>query len=521
MLPSHPAPSVGHEGRDAQAEALPRQQSFEPPLSVPAHQREAFRRLFDPEHMLAVFRRELPPLADGPIHVATCSVRPGRSDKPFKKGQMQLVYRVGIQVGAEAPREYRLLGLSPAGIGFPWPDRAGTEERLRDHPAVRPFRQLSLQIEDLQLALFLFPLDPALPGLATITGSGGARWLASFLPECRAGAKVERIDCELSHYKPFNRAVLRVRAALSRLDAPASERTVYVKVFYDDKGAAQHRDLASLWSVAQQSASLRVPEPLGYDPEQRLLVMSEATGERSLNDWVRLLRKGQPLPAGTDLERVERCVRIAARALHDLQRSGLRPDERYTFSDELTHLRRDWKLLRPEPGTHAEAVMLFERLQRRLEALAPVDEPLVPAHGEYRHQQLVGDERSLTLIDWDSYCLANPVMDAARFLARFRRDGARCPDGAPEFGRLVEAFREEFLGPRPEVAAHLALYEGLHVTKLLLRCFGHASRGEDMTRLVQVLATVAEELLDRAEADGCRGPGTGALPAGRGKEGPS
>jgi len=506
-------PSASNEDLDEDAAsdapvAAPRARTFEPPLSVPAHQREAFRRLFDPEHMLAVFRRELPPLCDGPIHVATCSVRPGRSDKPFKNGQLQLVYKVGIQVGAEAPKDYRLLGLSPAGIDFPWPDRAVIEERLRDHPSVRPFRELSLHIEQLQLALFLFPLDPALPGLATITGSGGARWLASFLPECRAGANVDRTECELAHYKPFNRAVLRVRAALAHPDAPASERTVYVKVFYNDRGADSHRDLASLWSTAQRSTSLRVPEPLGYDPEQRLLVMSEATGERCLNDWVRCLRKEQPLPAGTDLDRVERCVRIAARALHELQRSGLRPDERYTFADELSHLRRDWKLLRPEAGTHAEPVAQFERLQRRLEAMAPDDEPLVPAHGEYRHQQLVGDERSLTVIDWDSYCLANPALDAARFLARFRRDAARCPDGASAFGRLVQAFREEFLGPRPEVAAHLALYEGLHVTKLMLRCFGHASRGEDMTRLVRVLAAVAEELLDRAEAAGCGSEGS-------------
>jgi aminoglycoside phosphotransferase (APT) family kinase protein len=248
--------------------------------------------------------------------------------------------------------------------------------------------------------------------------------------------------------------------------------------------------------------------------------MSEATGERNLNDWIRQLRKGEPLPDGTDLERVERCVRIAARALHDLQRSDLRPDERYTFADELRHLQRDWKLLRPEPGTHAEPVARIEQLQRRLELMAPVDEPLVPAHGEYRHQQLVGDERSLTLIDWDSYCFANPALDAARFLARLRRDAVRCPGGAGAFGRLTQAFREEFLAPRPELAAHLALYEGLQVTKLLLRCFGHASRGEDMTRIVLVLATLAEELLDRAEA-ARRGHDTEAPPAGRGSAGPS
>ena len=114
-----------------------------------------------------------------------------------------------------------------------------------------------MQIEDLQLALFLFPLDPALPGPATVTGSGGARWLASSLPEARAGAKVERIECELSHSKPFNRAVLRVRAALARPDAPATERTVCVKVFRNDRGGDNHRELV----VARRGHDRTDPRP--------------------------------------------------------------------------------------------------------------------------------------------------------------------------------------------------------------------------------------------------------------------
>jgi hypothetical protein len=473
------------------------------PLSLPPEQRDLFSRLLDPDHMLAVFRRELPPMAERAIRVATCSIKPGRSEKPLRKGKLELVYRIGIEVGDEPAREYVLLGVSPVGAEFPARDVMERARVLRDHPAVSPFTQLAVHVRDLQLGLMLYPLDPALPGLAAITGSDGARLLASFLPECRRGAEVERIECELMHYKPFNRAVLRVRALLSRRDgasASASRRTVYVKVFYNDRGAVNHEELASLWSVAQRSKFLRVPEPLGYDPDQRLLVMSEAEGERHLNEWIRCIKKGQPLPAGASSERLERCVVSAARALGELQGSGLHP-ERYEYENELAHLRRDrGRLDQDVEERYPELIGSLDALVRRLEALAPVEEPLVPSHGEFRHQQLVGDEDSLTLIDWDSFCLANPAMDAARWLARLTCDSLGDHAGTPGLEWLAATFRREFLSLRPDAAAHLALYEGLHVTKHLVRAFAHASRGDNRLQHIRLLALTAGSLLERVEA---------------------
>ena len=474
-----------------------RSRSRQLPLSIPPAQRDLFRRLLDADHMLAVFRRELPPIAQREIRVTSCSIKPGRSEKPFRKGQLELVYRLGIEVGSEPPREYILLGVSPVGAGFPGREVLERARILRDHPAVSPFVQLAVHVQYLQLGLLLYPMDPALPGLAAITGSGGAQLLASFLPECRRGAKIERIECELKHYKPFNRAVLRVLALLS---SPAAQRAVYVKAFYNDRGATSHRELAALWSVAQRSAFLRVPEPLGYDPDQRLLVMSEATGERHLNGWIRCIKKGQPLPAGVSLERVERCVVSAAKALGELQGSGLCPDERYTYEDELAHLKRDRGLLDQDVQEQfPELLACFDALLRRLEALAPVNEPLVPSHGEFRHQQLVGDEDLLTFIDWDSFCFANPALDAARWLARLVRDSLGAHAGTPGMEWLAMTFRREFLAPRPEIAAHLALYEGLHLTKQLLGAFGHASRGEDKLEHIRLLAAAADSQLERVE----------------------
>src|SRR5262245_1582029 len=233
------------------------------------------------------------------------------------------------------------------------------------------------------------PCDPALPALAELTRDGAAGWLAPHLSECRGGAVIERIACELCQCKPSKRAVLRVTAHF----AGGSARACYVKAFADDRGAAMYEQLAALWSATRSASCLRLPEPLGYDAPRRLLLFSAAPGERHLTAWIRCLRKGRPLPAGVDLQRVERALAIAARALAELQVARVQPTERRTFASEVAGLQAGVAAQRN--GPHRELAARADALLERLRALAPQREQLLPAHGGFRHQQIVGDEHSL------------------------------------------------------------------------------------------------------------------------------
>lgn len=484
--PDDPSPPIPPEPGQSGSRGLPLS------LSV---RRALFGRLLDSEHMLGVLRRALPALTGARIDVEKCKTRFVRSEEASREGKVHLLFKTRIKEAGLAARKFVLLGVAPVASGYLGPELDERSRALRDHPWVKPFCRLSSYVEDLRLALLFFPLDPVLPGLAEITGTEGERLLASFLPDCRAGAKVERIDCELQHYKPFERAVLRVRAKLSgSLDA-AARPTVYVKLFADDRGRSSYEGLSDLWSVAQGSRYLRVPEPLGYDPDRRMLVLNEAPGKPDLRAWIKRLARGQPLPAGVDLERVEACLRVAAGVVRDLQRSDIRPAERRTFLGELAKLRKKRALLPEDLGaTRPELVARFEALLQRLESLAPLDERLVPAHGSYRHKQMIGDEHSLTLVDWDGFCLANSALDAGTFLGLLLR-----PGGAPELDELAAAFRREILELQPDVGTHLALYEGLALTKRVLRSLKGLSRGEEVSSDTGPLAAAAEARLDLFE----------------------
>lgn len=453
-------------------------------------------RMLDPEFMLQVFRRELPASCDEPVRVLGCKVKPAKtasSRKAIRDGRSECVYRLEIGCGNGVTREVVLLGLAPISADFPG---SALEERCRElgaHPAAAPFGRLALRLESIPIGLLFFPLDPALAALAEVASPAAAELLAPHLCECRAGARIESCAYELCHYKPKERAVLRVSLAFAAPNGAPAARSVYVKLFADEHGAASHRELAALWEAARRSRWLRVPEPLGYDAGRRMLVLAEVPGGRALADWIHCLEHDLPLPRGVDQARLESCVLAAARALTELQASGVRPAKTRTYRDVLASLGKDRELLAGRAhGAPPELVTRALALVARLESAAPTDEPLVPSHGGARHKQTVGDEHGLTFVDWDGFCLANPALDAATFLARLRLEPITNPGHGGALEQLAERFRSEFLRHSRAAARHLELYEGLVLSEQMLRSFRRSARGA-------VAGAVAERLMDAAE----------------------
>ena len=502
--PVEPTPLRDSDPENQQAPRRPTEQDGRPgagrlPLATFSDRRDLFERLLDADFMLPVFQRELSAASALPIRVVGCSIKPAKtvsSRKNIRDQRMRLVYRLDIELEAGTRRELVLCGAAPVAADFPEPELEQRCQSLRDHPLAAPFQRLALWVTSLELGLLLFPVDPGLPALAEVTGPEAARLFAPHLPECRAGARIEGIECDLRHYKPGERAVLKVRSTL-RTGTNVTHRTVYAKLFADQQGAVCHAELQALSAAARRSDSLRIPEPLGYDAERRMLVMAEVPGGRDLAQWIHCIENEKPLPPGVDLQRLERCLLAAARALSTLQRSRVEPSARRTYQDALAPLRKDCALLRgdanaPLSPLAARALALVQRL----ESLAPLEECLVPSHGGCKHKQTIGDEHGLAFVDWDGFCLADPALDAATFLARLRLEPVTTGRGM-ELERLAQSFRSVFCSLSPGAARHLALYEGLVLTEQMLRSFRRTSRDGAMAGTIERLASAAEERLAR------------------------
>jgi hypothetical protein len=451
-------------------------------------------RALDMAFMLQIFQRELPALADTPIQVVECRASVGKTRSALKQKKLRVTYHVVVESVEGQKRHYNLLGILPVTSAFLSPELLESCRTAQGHPAVVPFARLATYVPELQMGVQFLPVDLALPALIEATQPDCRRLVAPFIPECQNGSTLEQIDSELLRYKPGTRCVLKFTLRLSDATGNLCQQVVFGKLFADDRGAAIYRDMQTLWEASRRSGCLRVPEPLGYDPERHMLVMAEAHGTRDLNTWIKCLEAEQPLPPGVDLSRLERCMAMVTEALSELHRSGVRPRESRTFYKELADACKDLALIRHEhPELAREIEGVLERLQTRL----PQNERLVPCHGAFRPEQLMGNDEYLILLDWDGLTLAHPALDAASFLCRLRHVLITQPGKASQLESLAEVFRREFCAREPAVPQReLALYEALGLMDLALRALRNSKRKEHIVTHTDCLVAEAERLLD-------------------------
>lgn len=467
------------------------------PLATPEDLKPLMMRALNIDFMLPIFRRELPAWTNAPIQVLGCKARAGKARSALQQRRLRVTYRVVVEFVGGQQRHYDLWGTLPVTSAFLSPKLLAYCHNASGHPAVTPFERLAAYIPELQMGLQFLPVDVALPALIEATRPEGSRLVTPFIPECQNGATLEQARSELLHYKPGNRGVLKFTLQLSHTAGNQLQRVVFGKFFADDRGADIYRDMQTLWDVACRSRCLRIPEPLGYDAERRLLVMAEAPGDQDLHVWVKCLEKQQPLPPGVDLSRLERCMNVVAEALRELHQSKIRPREVRTFQEAWTDAHRDLELMR---HGHPELAYDIKRVLERLHASMPHNEQLVPCHGGFRHKQLMGNDRYLTMLDWDGLTLAHPAVDAANFICRLRHEPLTEPGKARELEWLAVVFRRAFLTREPEVApCHLALYETLVLIDFALRALRRPRRRGHVVTHIQRLVAEADRLLDSRE----------------------
>ncbi|GEM_PF-3588381 len=472
------------------------------PLAIPSELADVAQRALDGKYMVELFRRELPRFCTVPIRVLGCRPRAVKSRSALRERKLRVTYTVKLEIADGRPVRRSLLGTVPSKNRENDPRLEPLCRAAAGHPSLAPFRRPIMYVPELRMSLQVFPLDRRLPALLEMTGPGNEVLLAPFLSECRDGATIEQLATEVLHYKPRNRCVLRLTARLADPRRGPSERVVYAKIFADDRGAASHRAMLKLWDVAHRSKHLRLPEPLGYDADRRMLVMAEAPGERDLALWLRAVEKGQPLPDGVDHPRLARCIQVVAAALAELHGSGIEPNAARTFAGEVESQRSDLKLVGDRQGA---LVAELESLLDRLDLAAPDDDRLAPSHGGFRHTQLVGNDEHLTIIDFDGLCMASPALDAANFVCRLRHAPITQPTAPPNLKRLAELFRAEFLRHEPHVRpGNLRRYEALVLSETALRLFRRPGRGRELADEVMALIAESHRLLDSISLEGER-----------------
>ncbi len=137
-----------------------------------------------------------------------------------------------------------MVATAPVSPDFLGPELLQLSRTAGEHPAARPFTQLTAYVDDLEMALLILPVDPALPGLAEITGPDRGRLLTRHIKDCR-DTIVRRAEWTIRRYVPARRCELAFTIA-TEATGRLTERDVRVHVFADDRGRVHHENMEAI-----------------------------------------------------------------------------------------------------------------------------------------------------------------------------------------------------------------------------------------------------------------------------------
>jgi hypothetical protein len=364
-------------------------------------------------------------------------------------------------------------------------------DQVRGRQEVAAFTDPVAVIDELGMTVQVFPVDGELPTLVQATDPAVAARALGELLASSGHADDEIVACSVEpvHYNRRHRCMSRYHLDL----AGGRSSVLYGKVSNDGAGARTPGIVDGLRTTLP-GAWFALPECLGFDAGLQLVVLTEIPGIPQVAQLIRARLGGDPAPvAGLTLEdAVDACGRIAA-ALHG---SGLRLGPLRPFEEQLASLRAELAPIRritPELG---------ERLARQLELVetsgaATAGLPLCQSHGDFTYTQLIFDGPRSGLVDFDTFCQAEPAFDLGRFLAylRFAETKARGLAGTQRV-ELIEQLAQRFTtaytraGGAVEALARVDAYEAIS----LIRQAAHSWQNLKGARLDHVLTVLDERV---------------------------
>lgn len=355
------------------------------------------------------------------------------SDPPVVEGCR--VSRIRYRAGSRCLIQYALTLRDPGSA-------TATRQTVTGMLYARPAKRLRLahelpdavQVADPDMLISIFPSDHKLThARAVMEGRDPALREAVLSAFGDAGAwTIDSVAVDAIRYREGLSLVARYTVGARHLREPRTlQRVFYVKA-YADRGAAREafRHLRTLASHATACGSVvRVDPPVACLENLGAIVLPAAEG-RPLGDYLSAAPEREALDA----------VRQASRALARFNTSRAPMRRRYTASEYVQSLGRPAAIL---GWACPELRQAIEQVTRAIAAdLREVE--VRPTHRDMKPEHLLLSGPLTTLIDLDSSAAADPVLDIALMLARFRaaKSAGDIPD--ERLDSLGAAFAEEY-----------------------------------------------------------------------------
>jgi thiamine kinase-like enzyme len=344
-----------------------------------------------------------------------------------------------------------------------------------------------VQAPDLDVSLQAFPADSSLPALATYCDTSAGSPLPGYLQEAARLLLADESWQVLSaralpvRYKPASRCVIRYELALQRGEHLTRGLTLFGKVYANPEQARAVYGLTQQLYAEQmtfQGTTLAgFTQQMPFLPRSLAFIESAGlvlTGTSVLQPQIMTEREGKVVSTRIPTDE----LRLAAIALARLHTSQISPDQRTLRpgAKEAKRARERAALLAGYYPAQVDDIQdLVQALAQRLEALKP--ERYRPAHGGFKASQLLYPDETISVVDFDGFCLADPSLDVGYFLAYLRpsalwygRKGARAwfQAAAATFTSTYAHAMQE-LGVSPDETAGILHRSRIYAAALLFK----------------------------------------------------
>ena len=378
---------------------------------------------------------------------------------------------------------------------------APADERMRGREELAPFARPAALLEGLNMTVHVFPIDGELPTIGEATDRRRMiKILSATLPDALEGHFTIH-DCrvELAHYGRQHRCTLRYTLDGTIEDGAAARQVVYGKVAADGSGERTVPVIAALrerLAEGDGANPINIPRVLGFRHDLQLLLLEAIPGKPQVARLLKARLAGEEnTPALEDS--IAACGRIAA-AMHT---SGIGLGRRRTLDDELAWSSQSIQALaRVSPDLGAQLGAWHAHIAAYARRAAPLD--LCFSHGDFTYTQLIFDGAGSGLVDFDTVCQAEPVLDLGQFLAYQRLailkdQRAESPMPAATTEQLCARFLDTYIAAAGCASAEeqrLRLRVHVYEILMLLRLAVHSWQKLKVSRLAHAITLLEERI---------------------------
>ena len=290
------------------------------------------------------------------------------------------------------------------------------------HSRLRP-----RHIPELDVIVWHFPADPALPQLTVLTDP---QRVVQFLPyhglPIAGPQALTQVEIDVVHYRPETRCTLRYVLHFNQHGRP-QQCVVYGKTFADELGQEVARRMSYCWSWATQSP-LRIARPLGYTAELRTVWQQGVDGQRLL--------------APTSAGRTTKSLALVARSVAALHQSSYPLPTVVTPGERLADAyKKARKMVNAFPEFAPLLELLLQQGADEYRTLPPTQVTLL--HGDLHPRQFLIAGEHAVLFDFDEFTYGDAEQDLANFLVDLFIDCGELTHASHLADTFLQAYRSQ------------------------------------------------------------------------------